>query len=175
MSKAFTRESDVEREEWTPPPPPSLPPGAKNYMTQAGAARLRAELSRLLEVRPDLARSPHPEDKAKLEKSDRRAQVLETILARVEVVPLPNSEESRVRFGARVEVQWERGPQETFRIVGVEESDWERNEISWISPLARALMNHRAGDSVHVKRPAGSSSLIILRVAYNPTAPEVGP
>ena len=136
MSRAFIRE-DVD------PPERSgrkrsasgLPPGATNYITPRGAKRLRDELQKL-----------HAEDPS----SDRVLE-LEQILASIHVVDPPDMPSNGVTFGATVTVQDKKGATETFTIVGVDELDFERYAVSWISPLGQALLASELADSIKLE------------------------
>jgi transcription elongation factor GreB len=170
MSKAFTRE---ENEGPDLPDLPrmasALPAGAKNYMTRAGADRLRAELVRLIEKeRPPLAESAadDPDAKRRLGLVDQRIFQLEQSLQSAEVISPPTDPPTTVTFGATVTV---RGPdgEETFRIVGVDETDHERGLVSWLSPVARALMNAKKGERVRFKYPCGEENLEIMSIRYD--------
>jgi transcription elongation factor GreB len=137
-------------------------------MTRAGADRLRAELARLLEKeRPLLAESAadDPEAKRRLGLLDQRIFQLEQSLQSAEVISPPADPPATVTFGATVTV---RGPdgEETFRIVGVDETDHERGWVSWLSPVARALMNAKKGEKVLFKYPCGEEDLEILAISY---------
>jgi transcription elongation factor GreB len=161
MSKAFTREDD-SAENAPVRPLPTLPPGVKNYITPEGAEGLRGELTRLQNDRSRIAAA---KDRAQASNIDQRIARLEQILASLTVVPPAPADE--VRFGAYVTVKYPSEDVETFRIVGVNEIDLERNHISWQSPLAKALINARAGDTVRFKAPAGEQKLLIERVTYS--------
>jgi transcription elongation factor GreB len=157
MSKAFTREDDAN-ESLPVRPLPTLPPGVKNYITPQGAEKLRAELDQLLS-----RRSTAP-DRAQI---DQQISRLQQILA--SIVPAPPPAEAcrdQVCFGATVTVKYPSGDVENFRIVGINEIDLDRDWISWQSPLARALMNAKVGDSVRFKAPRGEQQLQILNVTY---------
>jgi len=131
MSRAFVKE-DVD------PPERSgrkrsasgLPPGAANYITARGATRLREELQK---VRAGNANS-------------KRVAELEQVLASVHVVDPPDPASNSVAFGATVTVKDKRGRTETYTIVGVDELDFERDVVSWISPLGKALLAADIGD-----------------------------
>ncbi|HEY0548451.1 MAG TPA: GreA/GreB family elongation factor [Verrucomicrobiae bacterium] len=169
MSKAFTRESDDAPDLPLPRPAAVLPPGAKNLMTPGGAARLRAELERLArEERPALAKSASAEDGAKnqLRALDQRMEVLHQKLQTAVVTGPPVPGDDVVRFGATVVVRERSGEQTTYRIVGMDETDLDQNWVSWLSPIAKALLNGRAGQRVRFKVPAGEEELEILSVAY---------
>jgi transcription elongation factor GreB len=159
MSKAFTREDDAA-EQSPLPPLPTLPPGVKNYITLAGEAKLRADLDQLLERRTKLKAAA---DRGQI---DQRIARVQQILATVVPVPPATDGDAQVRFGATVTVRDARGETETYRIVGVNEIDLDRDWISWQSPLARALMNSKVGDTIRFKAPAGDRQLQILEVRY---------
>jgi transcription elongation factor GreB len=107
-----------------------LPPGATNYITARGAKRLRDELQKL--------RAANAVNERIIE--------LEQILASVQVVDPPDAPSNSVTFGATVTVKDKKGATETFTIVGVDELDFERHAVSWISPLGKALLNADMGD-----------------------------
>ena len=155
MSKAFTRESDDSGENFAPPRAP-LPPGTQNYITPEGAAKIRAELARLLETKRNLAA-----DAPNRSAVENRIQHLQNLVKTFVVVERSASEV--VRFGSEVLVN-QNGTEERYRIVGVDEIDLERDHISWLSPLARALMARRAGDEVDFRAPSGMQRLKILSI-----------
>jgi transcription elongation factor GreB len=153
MSKAFTRESDdMPERPAAPRPAPTLPPGGRNYITPSGAKRLQAEWDALVQ---NSSASP-------------RVPALRRILQTIEVVPAPEPPYEQVRFGATVTVRDSAGLDETYRIVGVDETDIERDWISWLSPLARALLNARIGETVRIQLPAGERILQITAISYEP-------
>ena len=172
MSKAFTREEN-EGPEYPDLPPTlsALPPGARNYMTRAGADRLRAELERLVETeRPALAAaSDDPEAKRRLGLIDQRIFQLKQSFQSAEVVSPPEAPPKTVTFGTTVTVRRPDG-EETFRIVGVDETDHARGWVSWLSPVARALMNAKVGQRVQFKYPCGEEDLEVIAIRYD-TAP----
>jgi transcription elongation factor GreB len=168
MSKAFTKEDDADDTPLLPLPVALLPPGAKNYLTDHGARRLRDELERLLTLeRPPLvARSEDRESKRELQVIDQRIQYLQESLRTAEVVASPPLPHDVVRFGASVTVRDRAGEESRYRIVGVDETESDRGWVSWRSPLARALLNARLGQKVVFKTPKGLSELEILHIAY---------
>lgn len=169
MSRAFVRESDVPQLPDLPPQVSPLPPGAKNYLTAAGAQRLKDELARRLETeRPKLAAAPADDMDAKreLQVLDQRIRYLQESLRTAEVVAPADGPADIVRFGATVTVRERTGPDTTYRIVGVDETDYDRNWVSWLSPIARALMNARAGERVTFKAPRGARELEIVAIRY---------
>jgi transcription elongation factor GreB len=145
MSKAFTREDDQPEPDPPKPGPSPLPPGTKNYITADGAQRLKAELD------------AHPP----ADRSEEIRRVLESAV----VVEPPGDETDVVRFGATVRVRSLPGGEEArYRIVGIDETDVTRGFISWISPVAKALLTRSVGDRVRVVLPAGEKELEILDV-----------
>ncbi len=169
MSKAFTRESDDTPERPARPRRvSSLPPGTKNYLTASGAASFRDELERIEATeRPALAALPESDPRREylMVLDDRLAQLHDT-LATAEVVEPPPPPHDQVRFGATVAVRHARGETVRYRIVGVDETDIDRDWISWLSPLARALLNARLGATLRVRLPAGEEQLTISEIAY---------
>ena len=171
MSKAFTRESDDAPDDVLPPRPSSaLPPGAKNYITPDGAARLREELQRLVnEERPQIAAATEHGDSTNrsLQMLDQRIQQIEESLRSAVVTPPPATAEERrrVQFGATVTVRRQTG-EVRYRIVGVDEADPENGWVSWPSPIARALLQARVGDIVPFKYPSGEEKLEIVAIDY---------
>ena len=171
MSKAFTRESD-DAPERPPPPRPVvvLPPGAKNLITPAGALRARTELegisaeeSRLREI---VVATGDAEATRRLQSLAQRGPQLQHTLQTAVVTGPPTVNDGAVRFGATVLVRERSGEQTAYRLVGVDETDLDRNWISWISPLAKALLNARVGQRVQLKLPGGEEELEILQVTY---------
>jgi len=189
MNKAFTRETDDSDDEDAPESAPLLPPGTKNYMTPGGFARLKAELDHLVSgERPALVstiawaagngdRSENGDyiyGKKRLREVDRRIRFLIKRLDNAEVVD-PSAragidDEDRVYFGATVDVVNGRGEPRTVSIVGVDEIDTARGYISWVSPMARALIKAREGDTVTLQTPGGPEQLEIELVRYLPLA-----
>ena len=169
MSKAFTRESDdLPDGPVLAQPGPSLPPGTKNYLTPDGARRLREELNRLVQVeRPRQVTSPDdPEVKHQRQVLDRRIHHLQQSLQTAVVVGPPGGAETGVRFGASVTVRDSSGVESRYRIVGVDETDIERGWVSWLSPIAKALLNARLGERVRLELPSGREELEILSISY---------
>ncbi len=183
MSKAFTRENDAAPEDDEEEGASALPAGAKNYMTPAGHARLKAEFDLLWkQERPRLVETIHwaasngdrSENgdyiygKKRLREIDRRLRYLGKKLEDAEVVdPAAREETDQVFFGATVRVQDDLGAEATYSIVGIDEAEPSKNRISWVSPMARTLMRAREGDTVMLMTPAGKRELEILEVRYS--------
>jgi len=185
MSKAFTSEEPTGIDEGDVQDVSPLPAGARNYMTPGGFARMRRELDRLVtRERPELVatvawaagngdRSENGDyiyGKKRLREIDRRIRFLVRRLDNAEVVDpaMPRDEDagSRVYFGATVTVSDARGDERTVSIVGIDEIDTARGYVSWISPMARALLKAREGDTVTVRTPAGNEDLEVVDVRY---------
>jgi transcription elongation factor GreB len=169
MSRAFVRESDVPQLPELPPLLSPLPPGARNYLTPGGAQRLRDELARLRDTeRPRLASAPadDPDAKRELQLLDQRIRYLQESLRIAEVTHAAAGAADTVRFGSTVTVREVNGSETRYRIVGVDETDLDRNWVSWLSPLARALMHAKAGQRVQFKAPRGTRELEVVAIEY---------
>jgi transcription elongation factor GreB len=168
MSKAFTKESEEGPfDEVVPEPKEVLPPGIKNYVTPSGAKALREELARLEgEVRPRLASGKDAAKRKRLEALDRRIVFLKDRVAGMVVVDPRTQEQDSVRFGATVTVSDAEGNEKSYQLVGVDESEPSKGKISWISPIAKALISAKVGDVVTLELPAGDVELEILQIEY---------
>ncbi len=180
MSKAFVREDADDDEDL--PAPADEAPAPKNYITPAGHARIRAELLHLIDVeRPEVVRvvswaasngdrsenGDYLYGKKRLREIDRRIRFLTKRLDAAVVVD-PSRQENRDQafFGATVTYLRNGGLEETVTIVGIDEVDPASGRVSWISPVAKALLKAREGDSVHLRTPAGVDELTVLEVSY---------
>ena len=179
MSKAFTRESETEDDEVGLPP---LPAGGKNYITPKGYAALRAELFDLIDnERPKVVdivhwaasngdRSENGDyiyGKKRLREIDRRIRFLTKRLEIAEVTdPSVHLGKDQVFFGATVTYLEEAGDERTVTILGIDEADSLKGEVTWISPIARALIKAREGDVVKLVTPLGVQEVEVLRVLY---------
>jgi len=190
MNKAFTREESSESDDDGDVQDASpLPAGARNYMTPGGFARMRRELDALVsKERPELVatvawaagngdRSENGDyiyGKKRLREIDRRIRFLVKRLDRAEVVdPAARRDDDnadRVFFGATVTISDASGAARTVSIVGIDEIDTARGYISWISPMARALLKAREGDVVTLRTPGGVEELEVQSVRYAPLA-----
>lgn len=169
MSKAFTKEDDTGEISALPPLQSPLRPGERNYLTPAGAQRLREELQTLSEEKrpPLLALAPtDPEAKRELQTQAQRIAYLQESLRSAEVIPTPVESIDRVQFGASVTVKDTRGEISTYRLVGVDETDLDRNWVSWQSPIGRALLNRSLGQRLTFRFPAGQSELEVVKISY---------
>jgi transcription elongation factor GreB len=183
MNKAFTKETDQEEEEPEAAASP-LPAGTKNYITPAGFKRLKDEALHLLDKeRPELVKVIHwaasngdrSENadyiygKRRLRQIDSRIRFLTKRLDNAVVVdPAQREATDQIFFGATVTVSNSQGEEKTYSIVGIDETDLSRGRISWISPLAKALIKAREGDTVIVKTPGGDEKIDVIGVEYRP-------
>lgn len=180
MSKAFTRENDSLDDE--PEVDPQQPQGVKNYITPAGHARLKSELKALVETeRPELVRTvawaasngdrsenaDYIYGKRRLREIERRIRYLMKRLEIAEVVDPRDQEQDRVFFGATVVYRDGKGEEQTVSIVGTDEVDPAHRRVSWVSPIARALIKAREGDTVTVNTPSGPEDLEVLEIRYD--------
>jgi transcription elongation factor GreB len=182
MNKAFVKESSGDEDDDLPEGATPLPPGAKNYITAEGYNRLRNELMQLIDVdRPDVVqivswaasngdRSENGDylyGKKRLREIDRRIRFLTRRLDKAEVVdPSLQGDNDQIFFGATVTYANRAGEETTITIVGMDEVDLDSNRVSWISPIAKALIKAREGDTVPLRTPAGVEQIDILEVSY---------
>ena len=181
MSKAFTRETDADDDD-DEVGLPALPQGTKNYITPQGYARLRAELMALLDdERPKIVeivswaakngdRSENGDylyGKKRLREIDRRIRFLTKRLDIAEVVdPSAHHGHDQVFFGATVTYANRAGDERTITIKGIDESDSSQGEVSWIAPIARALLKAKVGDEVSLMTPGGPETIEVVEVRY---------
>jgi transcription elongation factor GreB len=184
MSKAFTRETDGEDDDLTLPP---LPAGSKNYITPQGYAVLRAELFELIDnERPRIVEIVHwaasngdrsengdyHYGKKRLREIDRRIRFLTKRLEIAEITdPSNHHGKDQVFFGATVTYVDEADVERTVTILGIDEADSLKAEVTWVSPIARALLKAREGDVVKLVTPVGVQEVEVVEVRYPaPTA-----
>jgi len=181
MSKAFTRETEDEDDDELSPLP-EIPAGTKNYITPAGYRKLKEEYMDLLDVeRPALVHTVHwaasngdrSENgdyiygKKRLREIDRRLRFLAKRLENSEVIdPAQRQGCEQVFFGATVTVCHEDGKERTYSIVGIDEANASKGHISWVSPLARALLKAREDDAVRLQLPDRIEELVVVEVRY---------
>jgi transcription elongation factor GreB len=178
MSKAFVKEGDDAPEDQADAPHP--PTVGKNYITPGGYARLEAELRQLVETeRPEVVktvawaaslgdRSENADyiyGKRRLREIDRRVRFLIQRLESAQVVNSSGRDSDQIFFGATVKVRSGKETKEVT-IVGVDEVDPAHGRVSWVSPIAKALLKAREGDRVTLRSPAGEEQLEILEVSY---------
>lgn len=179
MNKAFTKENDAEEEDEAPPPRVE---SGKNYITPQGYARLRDELLRLIDIdRPKVVeavfwaasngdRSENGDyiyGKKRLREIDRRIRFLTQRLEIAQMVdPSVHHGKTQVFFGCTVTYEDDAGVQTTISILGVDEADTLASEVSWLSPVATALLKSNVGDEVQMSMPDGMHTLSVVSVKY---------
>src|SRR5487761_85999 len=182
MSKAFTKEPDDAADALEPESGPALPAGTKNYITAAGHRRLQDELKTLVKVeRPKVVetvswaagngdRSENGDyiyGKKRLLEIDSRIRFLTKWLEIVVIVnPASQTNRDQVFFGATVTYATPDDKEHTVTIVGIDEADIDDGKVSWIAPVARALLKARVGDVVELKRPDGAEAIEVVAIAY---------
>ncbi len=183
MSKAFTKETDADDQDdddFASAAP--IPAGSKNYMTRTGYERLQLELKVLVDdERPKVVEAVHwaakngdrSENgdylygKKRLREIDRRIRFLTKRLEIAEVVDISKHHGSdQVFFGATVTYADALREERIITILGIDEADSAQNQVSWIAPIARALLKSREGDEVRLQTPAGVQTLEVIRVDY---------
>ncbi|HUB97882.1 MAG TPA: transcription elongation factor GreB [Stellaceae bacterium] len=181
MSKAFTKETD-EGPESSGDEPAALPAGVKNYMTPDGFRRMQEELAQLARIeRPKVVevvswaagngdRSENGDyiyGKQRLREIDRRIRFLTKRLESAEVVdPARQKNRAQIFFGATVTYCGASGTERSVTIVGIDEADLDEGKVSWISPIARAVMKARCGDTVELRTPNGPEPIEIVEIRY---------
>jgi transcription elongation factor GreB len=185
MSKAFVKETEDEPE--LAVEAPAIPAGVKNYMTPEGHRRMQQELRRLTrEERPKVVevvawaagngdRSENGDyiyGKKRLREIDSRIRFLSKRLESAEVVdPRQQKNHDQVFFGATVTYADRRGAEKTVTIVGIDEADLDHGQVSWISPIARALMKAYKGDVVELRTPSGIEPIEVIEIRYEAGEP----
>ena len=180
MNKAFTKESDDADDDDLQLP--SLPVNGRNYITPAGHARIRAELLDLIDnERPKVVdivhwaasngdRSENGDyiyGKKRLREIDRRIRFLTKRLEIMAITdPAVHHGSEQVFFGATVTYADEAGVARTVTILGIDEADSAKGEVSWVSPIARTLLKARVGDALQLLTPAGKVEIEVLSVRY---------
>jgi transcription elongation factor GreB len=181
MSKAFTKDTDAE-DEADSDLVEAAPKGGKNYMTPKGFSSMQEELRQLMRVdRPKVVevvswaagngdRSENGDyiyGKKRLREIDRRIHYLTKKLETAEVVdPKLQKNRAQVFFGAKVTYVREDDSEHSVTLVGIDEADFAQGKISWISPIAKALLKTRVGDAVEVRTPSGIETIEVLSISY---------
>jgi transcription elongation factor GreB len=180
VSKAFIKETDEEPEPVVEAP--ALPAGVKNYMTPEGHRHMQEELRRLMrEERPKVVevvawaagngdRSENGDyiyGKKRLREIDSRIRFLSKRLESAQIVdPGQQKNRDQVFFGATVTYADRDGTEKTVTIVGIDEADLDQGQVSWVSPIARALMKAHEGDVVELRTPSGIEPIEIIEIRY---------
>ena len=191
MSKAFTKESDADTDDDDADlQQPALPSGGKNYITPQGYTRVRSELFELIDTeRPKVVEAVHwaakngdrSENgdyiygKKRLREIDRRIRFLTKRLEIAVITdPTVHFGSDQIFFGATVAYADAKGVERTVTILGIDEADSAKNQVSWISPIARTLLKARVGDGVRLVTPAGAEEIEVVSVTYPQNGPHIG-
>jgi transcription elongation GreA/GreB family factor len=163
MSRGFVKEDDLELAGTVlPERPVSL---NANYVTPSGLVQLKFNYDRLEQERQQLI--PMKEDPAvsqRLAMVERDLRYFQTRLENIILVEGHEHSTDTVLFGVTVKVEDEHGGHQTFTIVGEDEADIGSGKVSYVSPLAQALIGHKVGESVPWKRPVGDLNLEIIEI-----------
>ena len=186
MSKAFTREPSIDNDDDEAGLPP-IPAGGKNYITPQGYARMRTELLTLIDDdRPKVVEIVHwaasngdrSENgdyiygKKRLREIDRRIRFLTKRMELASVTdPAVHFGSDQVFFGATVTYEDDQGHAKTITILGIDEADSLNGQVSWVSPIARALLKSKVGDVVRLQTPAGMQDIEVIQVSYPEKTP----
>ena len=166
MSRGFIKEDDQE-EVPIVPQRAYLPEGVTNLVTRAGMDQLLAEKQMLIDEKDNLSSTNEDEKRISLNYINARLQLLNNRIAEAKVVNLKGQPQNEIRFGAIVTLKTEvSGNIQNFQIVGVDEADVAKSKISFISPLAKALINKKVGDKITLKRDREDIVFEILDIAY---------
>lgn len=166
MSRGFVKEDDQEEIPMVPPRA-DLPQGIINYVTPAGMNELLTEKQRLTDEKQHLSQTSDNEKRIALNHINAKLQLLNNRIAEAKVVNLSGQPQNEVRFGARVTLKTEAAKTiQTFQIVGVDEANVSKGKISFLSPLAKALLNKKAGEKAVLKLAREDRVFEILNISY---------
>lgn len=165
LSRGFVKEDDLEHAGTDVPERPISP--HPNYVTPQGLQQLQQDMQALEKERTTLsARKDDPTAQQRLSMINRDLRYLEARLEAAIIVDPQQQSREQVLFGAHVHVEDDEGQRQVFQIVGEDEADIAQNKVSWISPLARALIGHKRGEVVTWQRPVGNLELEIIDIHY---------
>ncbi len=164
MNRAFVKDGNEDRPGEDLPERPIS--DAPNYVTPEGLRSLREKVETLAREHADLREAAEDADKLRLAVNERDLRYFQARLESATVVDVANEPQGEVHFGATVKTEDEDGKVVRFTIVGEDEADVTNGKISWVSPLANALIGSRASDTVTWNRPAGSTTLEVLEISY---------
>ena len=167
MSRGFVKEGDQE-EVPIVPPRAYLPDGVINYVTREGRNQLLAEREKLIEEKNNLDVTNENEHRITMNFLNSKLLLLSNRIAEAKIVNLEDQPQNEIRFGASISLRTGITKKiQTFQIVGVDEADISKGKISFISPIAKLLINKRIGDKVTLKREKGDIVFEIMNIAYN--------
>jgi len=166
MSRGFVKEDDQE-EVPIVPQRAYLPEGVTNFVTQTGMAQLLAEKQILIDEKENLSSADENERRIALNFINAKLQLLNNRIAEAKIIDLKEQPQNEIRFGAKVTLKAKASSNiQVFQIVGVDEADIAKGKISFISPLAGALINKKAGDKITLKQNREDVVFEILKIAY---------
>lgn len=166
MSRGFVKEDDQE-EVPIVPQRALLPEGVPNFVTRAGMDQLLAEKEKLINEKDNLSSTSDSEKRIALNYINAKLQLLNNRIAEARVVDLTEQPQNEIRFGATVTLKNERsGKIQIFQIVGVDEADIARRKLSFIAPLAKALINKKVGDKATLKRDRDDIVFMVVGIVY---------
>jgi transcription elongation factor GreB len=167
MSRGFVKEDDQE-EIPIVPQRAFLPEGVTNFVTRVGMDQLLTEQQILVNEKENLSSANENEKRIALNYINARLQLLNNRIAEAKIVNLKEQPQHEIRFGASVTLKTKgSGNIQTFQIVGVDEADISKGKISFISPLARTLINKKTGDMVTLKLAREDTVFEIMNIAYH--------
>jgi transcription elongation factor GreB len=166
MSRGFVKEDDQEEIPMVPQRA-YLPDGVTNFVTPAGMDQLLAEKQMLISERDSPGNANENEKRITLNFINAKLQLLNNRITEARVVNLKEQPQNEIRFGASVTLKTEgSGNIQTFQITGVDEADISKGKISFLSPMARLLINKKIGERVILKRPGGEVGFEIINITY---------
>ena len=167
MSRGFVKEDDQEEVPMVPQRA-YLPDGVPNFVTRTGMEQLLAEKEALIREKDNLGSSNENEKRIALNFINAKLQLLNNRIAEARVVDLTEQPQNEIRFGATVTLKTEvPGKIQIFQIVGVDEANIARGKISFISPLAKTLINKKVGDTIALKRDREDIVYVIMDITYS--------
>ncbi len=166
MSRGFVKEDDQEEIPMVPPRS-DLPAGVTNYVTQVGMNELLAEKQMLINEKENLNSANENEKRIALNHINAKLQLLNNRIIEARIINLKEQPQNEIRFGATITLKIEAtGKFQTFQIVGVDEADISKGKISFLSPIARVLINKKIGDKAVLKRAREDVVFEIIDIAY---------
>jgi transcription elongation factor GreB len=166
MSRGFVKEDDQE-EVPIVPQRAYLPEGVTNFITPAGMNQLLAEHQKLESEKNNLTSASENEKRIELNFINAKLQLLNNRIAEARIVDLSGQPQNEIKFGATVTLKTEASKTtQTFQIVGVDEADISKGKVSFISPIARVLINKETGEKVTLKQAGKDIVFVILDIHY---------
>jgi len=166
MSRGFVKEDDQE-EVPIVPQRAYLPEGVTNFVTQAGMDQLLAEEQMLINEKENLSNTNENEKRIALNYINAKLQLLNNRISEAKIVDLKEEPQNEIRFGAIVTLKTEVSDKiQIFQIAGVDEADIAKGKISFLSPLAKAMINKKVGDKISLKRDREDFVFEIVDIAY---------